>query len=67
MKKKILKFEIKIFNIEINKNIYFLNFLIKFTFITYIKLLLFFINLMLLKYFHLFLKIINVNILYNKN
>ena len=37
MKKKILKFEIKIFNIEINKNIYFLNFLIKFTFITYIK------------------------------
>jgi hypothetical protein len=56
MKKKILKFEIKIFNIEINKNIYFLNFLIKFTFITYIKLLYVFYKFNVIKIFSFIFK-----------
>ena len=56
MKKKILKFEIKIFNIEINKNIYFLNFLIKFTFITYIKFLYVFYKFNVIKIFSFIFK-----------
>ena len=56
MKKKILKFEIKIFNIEINKNIYFLNFLIKFNFITYIKLLYVFYKFNVIKIFSFIFK-----------
>jgi hypothetical protein len=56
MKKKILKFEIKIFNIEINKNIYFLNFLIKFTFKTYIKLLYVFYKFNVIKIFSFIFK-----------
>ena len=56
MKKKILKFEIKIFNIEINKNIYFLNFLIKFNLINYIKFLYVFYKFNFIKIFSFIFK-----------